>query len=176
MAQRKSHHTELSDFLSENKSVPYASSDRLTTTTTTSPDSHSQVSLATPSPLPIVSNQEFAARNNTAKEMPTTPPSPAPTSPEETAVSTGVGPSPPREIPMNISEAKPVKTSVVSTGTQSATETQTKKSNAEIQTTESSTKINSQPSGKTKMVTSTGTSPPPQSISTQVLLRTNLVL
>lgn len=169
MAQRKSRHTELSDSLSETKSVPSAPSDRLTTTTTTtSTDSHSQLSIATPSPLPVLSNQEFTATSNIVKEIPKPPSSPAVPPAEKSTVSTGVGPSPPREIPMQISESKPVQTSAMSSGTWSATETQTTKSSAEIQETESSTKIKTQSSGKPKMVTSTGTSPPPQSISTQV--------
>ncbi|KDR18370.1 RING finger protein 31 [Zootermopsis nevadensis] len=164
MAQRKSRHTELSDSLSETKSVPSAPSDRLTTTTTTeSSDSHSQLSIATPSPLPVVSNQEFAATSNTVKEILKPPAKPA----AKSTVSTGVGPSPPREIPTQISESKPVQTSAVSSDTLSATETQATKFNTEIQATESRTNINAQFSCKSKMVTSTGTSPPPQSISTQ---------
>lgn len=166
MAQRKSRHTELSDSLSETKSVPSAPSDRLTTTTTTeSSDSHSQLSIATPSPLPVVSNQEFAATSNTVKEIPKPPAKPA----AKSTVSTGVGPSPPREIPTQISESKPVQTSAVSSDTLSATETQATKFSTEIQATESRTNINAQFSCKSKMVTSTGTSPPPQSISTQVM-------
>jgi hypothetical protein len=169
MVQRKSRHTELSDSLSETKSVPSAPSDRLTTTTTTtSSDSHSQISIATPSPLPVVSNQECSATSNNVKEISKPLPSPHATTCEKSTVSTGVGPSPPREIPTQILESKPFQTRAVSSGTQSTTETQTTKSSIEIKETQSSTKINTQSSSKPKMVTSTGTSPPPQSISTQV--------
>jgi hypothetical protein len=168
MAQRNSRHTELSDSLSETKSVPSAPSDRLTTT---SSDSHSQLSVATPSPLPVVSNQECAAISDSLKEIPK-PPASLPA--QKITVSTAVGPSPPREIPMHITDSKPVPSTVTSTGIPSAIETQTINSNTEIPATESKTKINSETSCKPKMVTSTGTSPPPQSISTQVWLCNNL--
>lgn len=94
MAQRNSRHTELSDSLSETKSVPSAPSDKLTTT---SSDSHSQLSVATPSPLPVVSNQECVAISNTLKAIPKPPASP---SAQKITVSTAVGPSPPREVSM----------------------------------------------------------------------------
>jgi len=168
MAQRNSRHTELSDSLSETKSVPSAPSDRLTTT---SSDSHSQLSVATQSPLPVVSNQERVAISNTLKAIPKPPASP---SAQKITVSTAVGPSPPREIPMHITGSKPVQSTVTSTGIQSAIETQTIHSNSEIPATESKTKLNSESFSKPKMVTSTGTSPPPQSISTQVWLCNNL--
>ncbi|XP_069698159.1 uncharacterized protein LUBEL isoform X1 [Periplaneta americana] len=165
MAQRKSRHTELSDSLSETKSVPSAPSDRLTTTTTTtSSDSHSQLSLATPSPLPVVSNQETAI-NSIFIDVPKPPPSPAISRVQRTTVSTAVGPSPPREIPTppreistQVENTSPVELNATSMSIQSAIETQTEKPIIET---------NSQPSSKPKMVTSTGTSPPPQSISTQ---------
>jgi len=168
MAQRNSRHTELSDSLSETKSVPSAPSDRLTTA---SSDSHSQLSVATPSPLPVVSNQECVAISNTLTAIPKPPASP---SAQKITVSTAVGPSPPREIPMHITGSKPVQSIVTSTGIQSAIETQTIHSNSEIPATASRTKLNSERFSKPKMVTSTGTSPPPQSISTQVWLCNNL--
>jgi hypothetical protein len=104
-------------------------------------------------------------------EMPKPPASPPA---QKITVSTAVGPSPPREIPVHITDSKPVWSTVMSTGIQSATETQTINSNTEILATESRTKINSETSSKPKMVTSTGTSPPPQSISTQVWFCNNL--
>ncbi|PNF20071.1 hypothetical protein B7P43_G05255 [Cryptotermes secundus] len=134
-------------------------------TTTTSSDSHSQFSVATPPPLPIVNDQELSATNKTVKEIPKHQRSRAATPAEKTTVSTGVGPSPPREI--LILESKPVQTSVMPTATQSVTDTQTTKSSTEIQKTESSIEKNSETSNKFKVMTSTGTSPPPQSISTQ---------
>ncbi|KAJ9593904.1 hypothetical protein L9F63_014664, partial [Diploptera punctata] len=155
---RKSHHTELSDSLSETKSVPSAPSEQFTTITTTSSDSHSQLSLATPSPLPIFINRESATINSAIKEVPKSSPSPVPKPVQKTTVSTGVGPSPPREIPTQAVENTPVqKTEIISIST--AIETQT--------TTEDSVQENSQSVSKSRMVTSTGTSPPPQSISTQ---------
>ncbi|XP_023720701.1 uncharacterized protein LOC111871673 isoform X6 [Cryptotermes secundus] len=163
MAQTKSRHNELSDSVSETKSVPSAPSDIFTTTT--SSDSHSQFSVATPPPLPIVNDQELSATNKTVKEIPKHQRSRAATPAEKTTVSTGVGPSPPREI--LILESKPVQTSVMPTATQSVTDTQTTKSSTEIQKTESSIEKNSETSNKFKVMTSTGTSPPPQSISTQ---------
>lgn len=166
MAQRNSRHTELSDSLS----VPSAPSDRLTTT---SSDSHSQLSVETPSPLPVVSNLECATISNSLKEIPKPPRSPPA---QKITVSTAVGPSPPREIPMHITDSKPGQSTVTSTGIQSAIKTETINSNTEIPATESRTKINSESSSKPKMMTSTGTSPPPQSISTQVWLCNNLLM
>lgn len=167
MAQRKSRHSELSDSLSETKSVSSAPSDRFTTTTPS--DSHSQFSVTTSTPLPILGNQELSATNKTAKEIPKPQQSRVTTPAEKSTMSTGVGPSPPREIPTQTLESKPVHTSVMPAATKSViTETRATKSSTEMQTTESSTKTNSETSNKFKTMTSTGTSPPPQSISTQV--------
>jgi hypothetical protein len=165
MAQRKSRHSELSDSLSETKSVPSAPSDRFTNTT--SSDSQFQFSVATPPPLATVGNKELSATNKTVTEIPKPLPRRAVTPAEKTKVSTGVGPSPPREIATEILESKPVQTSVMTAATQSVTDTQATKSSTEIQT-ESSIKKISETSNKFKTMTSTGTSPPPQSISTQV--------
>jgi hypothetical protein len=84
-------------------------------------------------------------------------------------VSTAVGPSPPREIPMQMLESKPIQTSVMSAAIQPVTDTKAIKSSTEIQTESSIQKI-PETSNKFKTMTSTGTSPPPQSISTQVRL------
>ncbi|PSN46286.1 hypothetical protein C0J52_12853 [Blattella germanica] len=157
---RKSRHTELSDSMSESKSVPSALSEHFTTTTTISSDSQSQLSLATPSPLPTYNHHEIATMTtNAAVDMPKPPPSPIPKPARKTTVSTGVGPSPPREIPTQVVESKPIQTSIETSSSYSVIETQT--------TTEPIVEISAQPVSKTKMVTSTGTSPPPQSISTQ---------
>lgn len=167
MAQRKSRHSELSDSLSETKSVPSAPSDRFTNTT--SSDSHSQFSVASPPPLPIVGNQELSTLNRTVTEIPKPQPRRVIAPAEKTTVSTAVGPSPPREIPMQMLESKPIQTSVMSAAIQPVTDTKAIKSSTEIQTESSIQKI-PETSNKFKTMTSTGTSPPPQSISTQVRL------
>nr|CAD7586942.1 unnamed protein product [Timema genevievae] len=146
---------EQSDMMSDSKSVPSALSERQTTTATSS-DTHSQISLTSPSPLPA-SSEDSAAQNNAANK-------PAyvviePTRP--TKVSTGVGPSPPKEIVARTPQVEPPPPArvSVSTGIQSGAEAQ--------RSVEVRSQVERKVEAKTKMVTSTGTSPPPQSISTQ---------
>ena len=165
---RKSRHTELSDSLSETKSIPSVPSDRFTIITTTSSDSRSQLSLATPSPLPVFNSNESATISSGVKEVPKAPPSPVPKPVQKTTVSTGVGPSPPREIPMQVDEYAQVEKHTKSISTGTVIETQMAH--------ESTVKTKPQPATTSRMVTSTGTSPPPQSISTQVSITSFILL
>nr|CAD7201298.1 unnamed protein product [Timema douglasi] len=154
-ARTKIRQAEQSDMMSDSKSVPSALSEHQTTTATSS-DTHSQISLTSPSPLPA-SSEDSAAQNSAANK-------PAyvviePTRP--TKVSTGVGPSPPKEIVARTPQVEPPPPDrvSVSTGIQSGAEVQ--------RSVEVRSQVERKVEAKTKMVTSTGTSTPPQSISTQ---------
>ncbi|XP_067001542.2 uncharacterized protein LUBEL isoform X6 [Anabrus simplex] len=149
LAQTRSRHAEQSDSVSETKSVPSAFSDMHTTTTNTTSDNQSQTSMISISPLPPVTSS-ISHISSPAPPV-STGTSPIPIRP--TKVSTGVGPSPPRDIPSPSMESR----HAVSSSVQTTNHTQT--TAMPIKRTE--------PQQKEKTVTSTGTSPPPQSISTQ---------
>ncbi|KAJ8888806.1 hypothetical protein PR048_008298 [Dryococelus australis] len=120
-------------------------SDPLPRTTNSSSDAHSQTSFYSHSSMPASSEMRPTQANSTPHT-------------HVAKVSTAVGPSPPREIvpggsaPEYMSDTRKIS---ASTGTQSLGESHSDKLNDSAE----------QP--KKKMVTSTGTSPPPQSISTQ---------
>lgn len=167
MVQISSRHTELSDSVSETKSIPSTFSDKNTTTTntqttTTSPDhSHSHISLSSLSTPPVGLSDNEPITNVPTENLDIKSKCSLRTNTATVKVSTGVGPSPPRVIPSLNVETNSVKSDMraVSTGMQTSVSD------------EKFTNVNNQ-SGKvvhkTKQVSSTGTSPPPQSISTQV--------